>query len=378
MIPATVLMVVPRTLWPERKGIELMRAPLSVVFRTDAGTGVGHGHLMRSAALASALQRNGADVELLLDADAWSTRLLSELRLSSARIASDVDCARLSRWAARHAASRRVLIVDRPMLAPSYVRSRRTAARADVVACFVDVAGAPGPVDVAMTGSAFWRRRDWPLLPSTALRCAGPDFLCIRPQLKKLRRRTAIAPAARRIVVTLGGGDPLRLTLPVVSALARSLAREEIRSYAIDVIVGPAFADRRALIAAVEASSTTTVRFVPADAPSDPSRLLARADLAIAAGGSTLYELAYLGVPTVSIPQTRAEAWNARAMATAGPCVRIEPTLRWEHRFARAFADVLHDQRRRRAMRAAGRTLIDGRGAERLARAIEEVARTIT
>ncbi|MCB0965168.1 MAG: GNAT family N-acetyltransferase, partial [Acidimicrobiales bacterium] len=83
--------------------------------------------------------------------------------------------------------------------------------------------------------------------------------------------------------------------------------------------------------------------------------------------GSTAWELALHGVPAALVPVADNQVPVAAAVAAAGAAVAVDgldPGV-----LAATVRDLAADRTRRRAMAAAGRSLVDGRGATRVAAA---------
>ena len=90
--------------------------------------------------------------------------------------------------------------------------------------------------------------------------------------------------------------------------------------------------------------------------------------MALSASGSTCWELAFMGVPTVII----VTADNQRAIAERLDAAGVAESLGWhadveELEIADACAALRGNHARRREMSEKGRLLVDGRGAERAA-----------
>lgn len=91
---------------------------------------------------------------------------------------------------------------------------------------------------------------------------------------------------------------------------------------------------------------------------------------AVSAGGQTLYELAWAGCPTIAFETVENQASHLEAMAVAG-VVRSVGAISLPGFLCRIRSHIealLGDPGARQAMSAAGRHLIDGRGALRMAR----------
>ena len=105
---------------------------------------------------------------------------------------------------------------------------------------------------------------------------------------------------------------------------------------------------------------------------------LARVDVAVVAGGVTLYEAALLGVPTVALAVVAAQMPTIRAFERVGASIAagcLAPGDRAAADRARAKAvqaveALLADEEKRRAMAVQGQQQVDGRGALRVAAAL--------
>lgn len=203
----------------------------------------------------------------------------------------------------------------------------------------------------------------------------GPHTtLLLGPRFAMLRKEFAAAPAHRRtcperaadILVTMGGADPDNVTADVLRALASS-ARDALR---LRVIVGGSNPHAAALEALAD-ESPHRVELVRhgADMPAE----MARADLAVTAGGSTCWELAAFGVPmaVVTIADNQVEA--ARAMHAHGMAVSLGRMRDWDAgRLGKELSALGRDAGRRRRLSETAAALIDGRGAGRVVAALTE------
>ena len=103
----------------------------------------------------------------------------------------------------------------------------------------------------------------------------------------------------------------------------------------------------------------------------DMCSLMLRCDTAISAAGSTLYELCACGSPTVTYVLADNQIKNAASFADAGLMVSAGDIRKNSH-FIRHLFDLLDtlDIAQRQRMSCRMQALVDGCGAERLARAI--------
>lgn len=338
-----------------------------VIVTTDAGASVGLGHLTRCLALADRLRARGAEVTFL-------TRLLPEPILARIR-AGRCEIALLSGAAdgrseipflLEHiqALAPRVVVADSYEVTTAYQQAVKSSGVRLVV--IDDLAREHFVADVVLNQNIDARADRYSVEPYTRL-LLGPRYALLRPEFRADGTLPQVLETPRRVLIMMGGADPDNLTSPALGAV--DLVPGE---FVVDVIVGPVFAARGELFKAV-AAAAHPVR-VHQDPP-DVAAIMARAALAVSAAGSTCWELAVMGVPTVLLvaPDGR-EGVVAQLQAIAdgleavGFAVSLGPAAPFPAGACRdAVADLLADSTRRARMAAAGRGLVDGAGADRVA-----------
>lgn len=187
----------------------------------------------------------------------------------------------------------------------------------------------------------------------------GPEYVLLREDFrgfppKKIVRR------AKKLMVTLGGSDPRGL-LPVI---LRNLSGLELHVR----VVGPQFTGQEEW---VEFKGAGTLELV-----TDPemAELMRWADLALSAGGSTLYELCATGTPAVALAVAENQAPAARALGEKGHIkyLGFYREVRGED-LKQAVESLASDYLRRAEMSRRGQALVDGLGAKRCAAVIKEM-----
>lgn len=169
----------------------------------------------------------------------------------------------------------------------------------------------------------------------------GPAVLLLHPDYAGLPPR-GIAPKAQRVLVSLGGTDT-----PLLGMIEHVLDRLSI-THGLQVEI------RR-----------------PGARPGMPPRLrpaLEKADIGILAGGTTLHEAAATGLPVICVPIAGNQAERASRVEPLGLGLTIPPGEAFDERLSAALEALIPDAERRGAMARAGQALVDGRGAERVAR----------
>jgi UDP-2,4-diacetamido-2,4,6-trideoxy-beta-L-altropyranose hydrolase len=189
----------------------------------------------------------------------------------------------------------------------------------------------------------------------------GTRYVLLRREFWPWRGwRREIPAVARKVLVTLGGGDPGNVTLKVIQALAQV----QIEGLEAVVVVGPANPHLTELNAAVQ-NSAHRIR-LEANV-TNMAELMAWADLAVTAGGSTCWETAFLGLPSLTIIL----ATNQRQVTEELEKFRVAQNLRLpedlsESAIAISLTTLLAAREIRKSMSLTGAELIDGLGVKRV------------
>ena len=355
---------------------------MKVVFRVDASVAIGSGHVMRTLTLARELAARGAHTRFVCREHPGHmgeriAREGHELHLLPAPDPATHALTGYSRWLGVEA-GRDVeeflaaatdfradwLVVDHYALDADWERRARPAARS--ILAIDDLANRPHDCDLLLDQNFFGARtaeRYGSLLPAAAVRLLGPSFALLRAEFHQLRLLTRERDGmVRRILVYFGASDLHNQTARVLEALTRP----GLRHLAVDVVVGLNHPDPEGLTSlAAQVPDARTHRDLPSLA-----LLMAGADLAIGAGGSTTWERACLGLP--SLVQVAAENQRdfTRALSDAGlqlDAAENSTVAAWGAAIEAALADAS------RLARISGRVreITDGLGAARVAAAME-------
>lgn len=187
----------------------------------------------------------------------------------------------------------------------------------------------------------------------------GPAHALINPHLSSARRVTGRRTAT--LLLTFGGSDPAGLGPLLIQTLVRR--------------GGPA-PFRRAVLVEGPSSVPVGPRPLPAGIevvrdPPDMATLLAGADAAVTAAGSTVWDLLYLGVPTLAIQVVANQAGVARTLRDTGTAMVLDQQGLTVADLDAALEE-LGDPLSRARLALAGPGLVDGRGAARVLDALLE------
>lgn len=343
---------------------------MQVLVRVEGGPHVGLGHVQRSLALSAALRARGIRVDYLAPGHpATMSRIeAAAIRVRATHSATpwggeDLDetsaCAR--------AFGCDTVIVDSNAVNADYLGGLRE--QGFLVCAIDDHAGHPFPCQLVVNGDIDAELLAYDSPAKDTIFLLGTRYILLRPEFAALRRRAAPERPSRRVLITVGGADPDNLMPPLIDA------SDALPSgWTVGVVVGPYFTHAAAVRAAAERASHP-VDVV--DGPLSLAPLIADAELAICAGGQTLYELACLGCPAVAVAVDREQQRQLDALARRG-AVRsagVMASAADGGRVRAVLEEIVSDLAGRRSMAGIGMALVDGAGADRVAEVLERQGR---
>jgi len=332
---------------------------MKLLIRADAGPRIGTGHVMRCLSLAQGGKQAGGDA---LFVSRESTPALEQrlhvagfevARLNAASLADDaaqtVEIARAynAEWIVADGyqfdseyqrrikkAGFRLLLIDDNGHAERYL--------ADLVL----------NQNLHATAALYANREAYTVL------LLGTQYALLRQEFLAYKDwNRAVPVTARKILVTLGGADPDNVTGKVIQALSGLNLQAK-------VVVGgssPHIESLRSSLSRLPSSIQLVV-----DAKNMPE-LMAWADVAVAAGGTTAWELAFMGLPAIVIVLAQNQSASVERLSQEG----IVFSLNRQHssnskEMELALKTLLTDPERRGAMSQRGRRLVDGNGVIRV------------
>jgi UDP-2,4-diacetamido-2,4,6-trideoxy-beta-L-altropyranose hydrolase len=337
----------------------------SLFIRADASPAIGTGHVMRCLALAMAWQRGGGEVVCLMaesipDLEQRFNREGVALERMGAAAGTVSDAKETVAQARR--ANADWIVADGYRFGPDYVRNLKAAG---LRVLFLDDDGRFDfyPADVVLNqnisaSSAMYDKRE----PYTRL-LLGSEYVLLRPEFLAEPQAREHPAMVRRVLVTMGGSDPQNATRKVLLALLHMETNFEAR---IVLGSGNPWQDE------LQALAARRVGFQLERSPANMAPLMRWADVAISGAGGTCWELAYMGLPSIVIALSLDQVGIARGLAESD----IAISLGWhanlsEERISDALSSLLGDRGRRLPMSERGRKLVDGHGAQRVVKFLQ-------
>lgn len=255
----------------------------------------------------------------------------------------------------------RLVVVDADRGGADYVQ--RLCDVGGVVCALDDLAAYAFPCQLVVNGGVHARELPYRSSSGRTRFLLGPDYSILGEGFWDVPPRT-IDEGLQNILVVLGGADPYRLMPDLLSVVDRLPG-----DFTITAVIGPFF-ENHVEVQAAAASAGHRVRLV--DSPASLRELMVEADVAISAGGQTLYELARVGCPTIAIRTASNQDGQIAAFTEAGfirPVGHVDDRAMLSN-VDEALQSLTRDAQARTAMGAAGQRMVGGQGALRVAEAL--------
>jgi UDP-2,4-diacetamido-2,4,6-trideoxy-beta-L-altropyranose hydrolase len=331
----------------------------TLLIRADADLNMGTGHVMRCLALAQAWRDAGGLVAFAAAhlPEPLTARLQSERveTISVNAVAGSVkDAAETAAVALERGAE--WVVVDGYHFNAEYQKAVK---HAGLKLLYVDDNGiqAHYHADLILNQNihataALYEKRD----AGTQL-LLGTKYALLRREFRVFPKQSRPTPeVARRLLVTMGGSDSSNVTGKVLAALDLI----DLPGLTVQVVVGGSNTHYEEL-KSIAGQMHIAVQLL--HNVSDMPAIMAQADMAVSAAGSSCWELAFMGVPTVLIVVAPNQLSSAQKLSEAGLMHTIGRGMKWDDsELESAVGELLANHTRRLRMHRQLRELVDGQG----------------
>lgn len=299
---------------------------MKALFRVDASTIIGSGHLMRCLTLARMLQQNGWQVMFCCRAHpgnmiGWlQSQDMTVLSLSAPTseaksgyagwlgVTELEDAAEVQQQLTSMVD---LLVIDHYGL--SEVFEKAMAAYCRLLLVIDDLANRPHDCHYLLDQNLYpqlLQRYQSLVQPETKL-LLGPEFALLRAEFAGLRR--TVVPGRLHVLVFFGGTDQQNLTALTIFAL-QQLQKND---FTADIVIGLANPHQRQLHQLCQQDH----RFRLHIQTTAMATLMSQATLMIGAGGSTHWERCAVGLPALVVTVADNQIESTSALANAGACI---------------------------------------------------------
>lgn len=291
-----------------------------IAFRVDGGPTIGMGHIMRSIALAQAFP-NDVKLMFITKENESVKKVLNNYDFEIIYISNNLNYGKEEIKKAKKIISKKdidILVTDSYNIEQKYLNQIKN--KVDELVTIHDFAPYAFPSDIVINGNIYAPELDYKSLYDDTKFLLGTDYTLLREEFNNLPQ-IEIKKEMKNILITVGGSDLLNLTPKIIKAfqlLEKSI--DDLKNInkdnvIINIVIGSGFDNIEEIIKEVrksnfEISLSFNVKKM--------SKLMINSDMAISAGGSTLYELAITGTPTISLIQANNQLLVAKDMAEKG------------------------------------------------------------
>lgn len=347
-----------------------------LVIRADGNARIGAGHLMRCLTIAEELAalKGGRDPIRFVCADQESAGLVEERGFMGHILGTDYRDmeSELELWQAAAAElagekdrERLVILVDSYYVTDRYLEAL---GQYGYLVLMDDMGTHRYPVDCVINYNAFASREAYGELygkgPVRFL--IGSSYVPLRRQFWKAQ--PALSAKVRNVLVTTGGGDLWN----IAGAVLEKIYREDLTFHLVIGRFNPHFQSME------ERARHCANLYVHHDV-ADMAKLMRGCDVALTAGGSTVYELAVLGIPFLCFSYAKnqeplTEYLGKRRIAGFAGAWHKDCAKTLEE-IGRQFTELVRDREKRMLYRSREMELVDGHGAMRIAGMLAEPGR---
>lgn len=329
--------------------------------RADGNAQVGSGHIMRCLTIAEEIKKLDtveflcADKEsaALVERSGFIGRVLAEVPFSEAELVKLAGLVQKLRESVS-------LLIDSYTATAEYVKAAAGLCR---VICMDDMGRQVFPADVMINYNIYAKQEQYEALYAKAAKkplfLLGNRFVPVRRQFQD--RKYTVNAVAGNLLLTTGGGDVDNLAGEILKALKRHPVTGNLHVHVVSGAFNPHY--ETLMKQAGEENGVTVYKNVQ-----DMAELMSRCELAITAGGSTIYELCALGVPFVCFAYVKNQEEAVSYFAEHG----IAKSAGYMEgntiaKIVALTAELASSADLRRECYEKERKLVDGLGAERLA-----------
>ena len=323
-----------------------------VVILTEGGKNIGTGHMTRCTSLYQAFEERGITPEIIVNGDETVEDLLSDKK----------------HWIFNWLEDRRKIfcMLDRAdiIIIDSYLADigfyEKVSEMTDVPVYLDDTMRINYPGGVVINGGicagkmGYKRRED-------IIYLLGAGYTPLRKEFWDVPEKE-IREGIENVMVTFGGDDMRDMTSKVLRLLIEN--HPELTK---NVVIGKGFQDIRE----IERISDKKTNLIYSPDAEGMKKTMLESDIAICAGGQTLYELARVGVPAIAVAVADNQMNNVKGWEDAG---FIEYAGWWEDEVVLEEVEsgigLLREKKERVKISIIGRTFVDGMGARRIVNAI--------
>lgn len=323
---------------------------MKVCILTEGGERVGFGHIARCTSIYQAFEEVGIRPELIVNGDETIRGFVEDKN------------SRIFDWLSDQETLFAVLGDTDIVFVDSYLADYELYEKISDIArigvYFDDNMRIEYPKGFVVNGAIFAERMPYPERDGVRY-LLGSRYTPLKKEFWDVPEKP-IRPILKTAMITFGGADIRNLTPKVLKLLRNTYPRLFKK-----VIVGSGFRN----VAEIEKLKDKNTELIYCQGATEMKKVMLESDVAISAGGQTLYELARVGVPTIAVAVADNQSANVRGWQEVGFAEYAGDGANGE--LAEKISckiELMKDSNARECKSKLGRKIIDGAGSSRIVR----------
>jgi len=338
-----------------------------ILFRADANSTLGTGHVMRCLTIAQEFRNHGHEC-IFVTADDTPRSIINERNFQNIVLHSDwkkIDGEVLDFLKVCEEVQPDFIFVDHYYADANYLQQLKKVAK---VVYIDDLNEFYNPADVIINYNIYaelMNYRDIYAGKSTKL-LLGPKYAPLREEFRSLPAKV-IKGKVTDILISTGGADPVNVGLQILQAIASD---DRLKGFRFHYILGALNANKEKILSLANMYDNIIIH----QNVQKMSLLMQKCDVAISAAGSTQYELCACGVPTICYVLADNQIPGAKGFLDRG-LMRYAGDCRDEKWTVKSILNdlkiILNDKEARLRLSSEMQHLIDGKGSENIRNELE-------
>lgn len=258
-----------------------------------------------------------------------------------------------------------LLLLDSYKVTPAYLERLGEVFK---TAYLDDMCMFPYPVDMVINYNIFADKKDYKELHEQTDLCLGTSYAPVRAEFVQNRGNSASGDVPE-IFISVGGSDSLGLSPLITKVIKKNLAASHLH-----VLCGPYSNQKEALTELQQQFGNITIY----EKVTDVWNVMRKCNMAVSAAGTTMYELAAMGVPVLTFSFVENQRRIAEGFALKGAAIGLgmyeeaRPEI-FEKNLAKQVQILANDRALREQIKKCALLCVDGMGAMRIAEALAKL-----
>jgi UDP-2,4-diacetamido-2,4,6-trideoxy-beta-L-altropyranose hydrolase len=254
-----------------------------------------------------------------------------------------------------------VIIVDSYNVTYGFFENLKVKTRC--LAYIDDINAFPYPVDILINGSAGAEEMQYGHTDS-AKKLLGLNYNLVRREFRRIPKKQ-VRECIKDVFISTGNSDPYNVTGKIIKFFINNDIFSNLRYH---VIIGGGF-DKAIWKDPIIKDHTSVLLY---EQPVNMADIMLKCDIAVTAGGSTLYELASCGIPMIVFSYAENQQPQIQALKKRGLIQYIGSYQELREERLIDYMEYLEVFHIRKMLAIQLQLLVDGKGGERVAREIEK------